>query len=75
MIPENIRELSEFELAQLLRPLTAAERNVLKMRLGLGDGVMRTLQEVADNFAIPVKSVMNLEIKALAKLGWVSIAE
>jgi RNA polymerase primary sigma factor len=56
------------ELARLLRHLSERERRILVMRFGLVDGVIRTLQEISDEFGISKERIRQKEEDALRKL-------
>lgn len=73
MIPENLNNLSEFEIAALFRILDPLERNIMKMRFGVPSGEPKTLTEVSEAFDIEPKVVQNIEIDAMTKLGWIEI--
>lgn len=73
MIPENINNLSEFEIAALFRILDPLERNIMKMRLGVPNGEVKTLAEISEKLDIDPKVVRNIEIDAMTKLGWIEI--
>ncbi|MDR1102107.1 MAG: hypothetical protein LBL34_07175 [Clostridiales bacterium] len=48
--------------------LTERERDVLRLRFGLGDGKMRTLEDVGDKCQISRERVRQIEAKAIRKL-------
>lgn len=73
MIPENLNNLSEFEIAALFRMLDPLERNIMKMRFGVPHGEPKTLTEVSEAFDIEPKMVQNIEVDAMTKLGWIEI--
>ena len=75
MIPENIEDLSEIELAALLRPLNSYQKEILKRRLGLAGYEKQTLQEVADSIGRDVDYVRLMEVKAMVDLGWVNLVK
>jgi len=52
----------------LLQALTDVERKVISLRFGLGDGVPRTLEEIADAIGTSREGAKLLEKSALAKL-------
>ncbi len=56
------------QLAEVLHTLTPREENVLKLRFGLEDGRMRTLEEVGREFNITRERIRQIEAKALRKL-------
>ena len=56
------------QLAEVLHTLTPREESVLKLRFGLEDGQMRTLEEVGKEFNITRERIRQIEAKALRKL-------
>jgi len=56
------------QLAEVLHTLTPREESVLKLRFGLVDGQMRTLEEVGREFNITRERIRQIEAKALRKL-------
>ena len=56
------------ELADVLKTLTSREEKVLKLRFGLEDGRMRTLEEVGREFEVTRERIRQIEAKALRKL-------
>ncbi len=56
------------QLAEVLHTLTPREESVLKLRFGLEDGHMRTLEEVGHEFNITRERIRQIEAKALRKL-------
>ena len=56
------------ELEEVLKTLTDREARVLKMRFGLEDGRMRTLEEVGRDFNVTRERIRQIEAKALRKL-------
>ena len=56
------------QLAEVLHTLTPREESVLKLRFGLDDGHMRTLEEVGREFNITRERIRQIEAKALRKL-------
>lgn len=59
--------LSE-QLKDVLETLTPREARVLKLRFGLDDGRMRTLEEVGKEFNVTRERIRQIEAKALRKL-------
>jgi RNA polymerase primary sigma factor len=55
-------------LRNLLEQLSWREREIVKMRYGLGDGYNYTLQEVAYVFRVTRERIRQLEARALRRL-------
>ena len=51
-----------------MQTLTPREAKVLKLRFGLEDGRMRTLEEVGKEFDVTRERIRQIEAKALRKL-------
>lgn len=56
------------QLDELLDTLTDREENVLRLRFGLDDGKMRTLEDVGKVFNVTRERIRQIEAKALRKL-------
>ena len=56
------------QLLEVLKTLTPREEQVLKLRFGLKDGRMRTLEDVGKIFNITRERIRQIEAKALRKL-------
>jgi RNA polymerase primary sigma factor len=56
------------KLGDVLSSLTDREREVLKLRFGLGDGNARTLEEVGRQFCVTRERIRQIEAKALRKM-------
>ena len=56
------------QLDEVLDTLTDREENVLRLRFGLDDGKMRTLEEVGKVFNVTRERIRQIEAKALRKL-------
>ena len=56
------------QLRRVLHTLTPREEQVLKLRFGLVDGRMHTLEEVGKEFDITRERIRQIEAKALRKL-------
>jgi RNA polymerase primary sigma factor len=62
------REIVKEQLEQVLLTLSYLEREVIKLRYGLGDGQPRTLKEVARRFKRTRERIRQIEAAALRKL-------
>jgi RNA polymerase primary sigma factor len=65
---EVSRHLLSEELHQALSLLPARERSILMLRFGIGDGYMRSKQEVGKELNISRERVRQIEERALARL-------
>ena len=71
MIPSKLTELSEIEVAQVLRALTSEEKRVIRLRFGLGHNRMPvTLEGVSQATGLTREQVRQTELRAMRKLGW-----
>ena len=61
-------QLLDRELSGLLEHLPERERRILILRFGLSDGVVRTLQELSEEFGISKERIRQKEEDALRKL-------
>ena len=52
----------------VLKTLTYREREIIKLRYGLGDGYTYTLEEVGQNFAVTRERIRHIESHALRNL-------
>jgi len=70
-LPEEILEEKELKekINETLKSLTEREAKVLKLRFGLDDGIEHTLDEVGARFKVTDNRIMQIEAKALRKLG------
>jgi RNA polymerase primary sigma factor len=55
-------------VAEALGELSERERKVVRLRFGLEDGEMRTLEEVGKEFGVTRERIRQIESKTLAKL-------
>ena len=62
------QELLKQKLEQVLRTLSYREREIIKLRYGIGDGYTYTLEEVGRIFKVTRERVRQVENKALRKL-------
>ena len=63
------------QLDEVLDTLTDREENVLRLRFGLDDGKMRTLEDVGKVFNVTRERIRQIEAKALRKLRHPSRSE
>jgi RNA polymerase primary sigma factor len=56
------------QLAKVLKTLTYREREIIKLRYGLGDGYSYTLEEVGHIFKVTRERIRQIEKKAIRKL-------
>ena len=56
------------EVARLLAPLAAREREILTLRFGLDRGEPRTLEEVGEHFNLTPQRIRQLQVRAMCKL-------
>ncbi len=77
MLPDEREELSHVvpeqgmlaeKLNEKLRELTYREREIMRLRYGLGDGYSYTLEEVGQIFSVTRERIRQIEAKALRKL-------
>jgi RNA polymerase primary sigma factor len=61
-------EMLKDKIEQVLETLTFREREIIKLRYGLGDGYTYTLEEVGRKFKVTRERVRQIEAKALRKL-------
>lgn len=62
------QEMLREKLEQVLRTLSYREREIIKLRYGIGDGYTYTLEEVGRIFKVTRERVRQVETKALRKL-------
>jgi RNA polymerase primary sigma factor len=56
------------QIEEVLETLTLREQRVLRLRFGLDDGRLRTLEEVGQYFGVTRERIRQIEAKALRKL-------
>jgi len=61
-------EMLRQKIEALLKTLTYREREIIRLRYGLGDGYMYTLEEVGRIFKVTRERVRQIEAKAVRKL-------
>jgi RNA polymerase primary sigma factor len=61
-------EMLKDRIDEILRTLTYREREIIKLRYGLGDGYTYTLEEVGRIFKVTRERVRQVEAKAIRKL-------
>ncbi|WP_145206446.1 RNA polymerase sigma factor RpoD [Thalassoglobus polymorphus] len=62
------QEMLKDQITQVLKTLTYREREIIKLRYGLGDGYTYTLEEVGRIFKVTRERVRQIEAKAVRKL-------
>lgn len=62
------KNLLREDLESVLNSLSARERDVLRLRYGLDDGRMKTLEEIGQIFNVTRERIRQIEAKALRKL-------
>lgn len=62
------QSLLKKQLAEVLNTLSHREREVLKLRFGIGDGYTHTLEEIGNRFNITRERIRQIETIALRKL-------
>jgi len=63
-----VQEMLRSRIEQVLKTLTYREREIIKLRYGIGDGYTYTLEEVGRIFKVTRERVRQVEAKALRKL-------
>ena len=62
------RRCCEDEIDKVLKTLSYREREIIKLRYGLGDGYSYTLEEVGHIFKVTRERIRQIEAKAVRKL-------
>jgi len=62
------QEMLRNRIAKVLKSLSYREREIIKLRYGLGDGYSYTLEEVGHIFKVTRERIRQIEAKALRKL-------
>jgi RNA polymerase primary sigma factor len=62
------RDVHDGKLAEVLKTLTYREREILKLRWGLGDGYVYTASECGTIFKVTPQWIGQIEAKAFRKL-------
>jgi len=62
------RKLLKDHITEILDTLTPREQKILKIRFGLEDGVIHTLEEVGQEFGVTRERIRQIESKALEKI-------
>ncbi|GBD36857.1 RNA polymerase sigma factor SigA [bacterium HR36] len=65
---DTTQEMLKQKIEQVLKTLTYREREIIKLRYGLGDGYTYTLEEVGRIFKVTRERVRQIEAKAVRKL-------
>ena len=65
---DRIPRLLKANIEQVLKTLTYREREIIKLRYGLGDGYCYTLEELGRIFKVTRERIRQIEDKALRKL-------
>lgn len=65
---EAIYSMLSSQIDNVLYTLSSREKEVIRLRFGLGDGQQRTLEEVGSMFNVTRERVRQIEAKALKKL-------
>jgi RNA polymerase primary sigma factor len=62
------QEMLRVQIARVLKTLSYREREIIKLRYGLGDGYSYTLEEVGHIFKVTRERIRQIEAKAVRKL-------
>ncbi len=67
-VETTAQEMLRDKIEQVLKTLTYREREIIKLRYGIGDGYTYTLEEVGRIFKVTRERVRQVEAKAIRKL-------
>ncbi|MFA5987644.1 MAG: sigma-70 family RNA polymerase sigma factor [Candidatus Paceibacterota bacterium] len=67
---ESSRRILSDQIKEILNDLSPKERKILEMRHGLADGIMHTLEEVGQEFAVTRERIRQIEAKAHEKIRY-----
>ena len=62
------QEMLRMRITSVLKTLSYREREIIKLRYGLGDGYSYTLEEVGHIFKVTRERIRQIEAKAVRKL-------
>jgi RNA polymerase primary sigma factor len=62
------QEMLRGQISKVLKTLSYREREIIKLRYGLGDGYSYTLEEVGHIFKVTRERIRQIEAKAVRKL-------
>lgn len=65
---QRFNSLSDLDKAKFFKCLSYRQREIMKLRFGLGDGYQYTLKEIGRIFNCSSERIRQLERKALAKM-------
>jgi RNA polymerase primary sigma factor len=69
------QEMLKSRISRVLKTLSYREREIIKLRYGLGDGYSYTLEEVGHIFKVTRERIRQIEAKAVRKLQQPSRAQ
>lgn len=64
----TLNMLMREDIETVLNTLTPRERDVMRLRYGLADGVSHTLEDIGDEFSLTRERIRQIEAKAIRKL-------
>jgi RNA polymerase primary sigma factor len=62
------RRILKEKMASMLKKLNPREERIIRLRFGIEDGNLHTLEEVGQTFAVTRERIRQIEAKALRKL-------